>query len=134
MTKFKILLTINAVLAAVSGIACMVMPDQLLAHYDVNLPSMGLVVYQFWGATLLGLGLLIWLFRDTSDHNLQWKISLSLFITNALCCVMAVRGQYAGANSRGWSMVILFGLFALIYGVLALMKPRKTPLNDEKPG
>lgn len=78
---------------------------------------MGIVVYQFWGATLLGLGMLIWISRTITDRLLQRRISLALFITNALCCVIAVRGQYAGANARGWFMVVLFGLFAVVYGI-----------------
>ena len=82
---------------------------------------MGIVVYQFWGATLVGLGMLIWISRTITDRLLQRRISLALFITNALCCVMAVRGQYAGANTRGWSMVVLFGLLAVAYGISTFM-------------
>ena len=86
---------------------------------------MGLVVYQFWGATLIGLGLIIWLARATTDRSLQWKLSLALFATNGLSCAMAFRGQYAGANARGWSTVVLFGLLALAYGAFALVKPKE---------
>ena len=115
--KFKTLLAVNSVLAVASGVACILVPVQLLAHYEVTLSPMGIVVYQFWGATIVGLGMLIWISRTITDRLLQRRISLALFITNALCCVMAVRGQYAGANARGWSMVVLFGLFAVVYGI-----------------
>ena len=122
--KFKVLLTVNSVLALVAGTACVLVPVQLLAHYEVTLSPMGLVVYQFWGATLLGLGMLIWIARAINDPVLQRRISLALFVTNALSCVMAVRGQYAGANARGWSMVVLFGLLAVAYGVFIFVKPQ----------
>ena len=45
--KFKTLLTINAVLAIASGIACVLVPDELLSNYEVSLSRMGLVIYQF---------------------------------------------------------------------------------------
>jgi hypothetical protein len=131
--KFKALVTVNSILALVSGAACVLVPAQLLAHYEVSLSPMGIVIYQFWGATLVGLGLLIWFARTITDRLPQRKISLALFVTNALSCVTAFRGQYAGANARGWSMVILFGLFALAYGAFTLMKPQNTVSNDGRP-
>jgi hypothetical protein len=32
--------------------------------YDVTLTEMGNVIYQFWGSTLVGIGLLAWFVRD----------------------------------------------------------------------
>lgn len=121
---FKVLLTINSALAFISGIACVVIPAQLLEFYDVRLSPMGLVIYQFWGASLIGLGLLTWFARSIRESMLKRRIALALFITNGLSCVMAVRGQYAGANTSGWSMVALFLLLALGFGTLMLIKPR----------
>jgi hypothetical protein len=85
---------------------------------------MGLVTYQFWGSTLIGLGLLAWFSRNIQESVLQRNFVLALFIANALSCVMAVRGQFAGANSFGWSMVALFFLLALGFGTFILRKPR----------
>jgi hypothetical protein len=129
----KSLLTVNSVLAFVSGTACVLVPAQLLAHYEVTLPPMGLVVYQFWGSTLIGLGLLIWIARADTGRQLQRKISLALFVTNTLCCVMAVRGQYAGANARGWSMVVLFGVLAVAYGAFIFVKPQNSATKNGRP-
>jgi hypothetical protein len=122
--KFKILLTINSALAFVSGIACVLMPAQLLTSYDVSLAPMGLVIYQFWGAALIGLGMLTWFARSVRESALQRKFALALFITNGLSCVMAVRGQFAGANTFGWSTVALFFLLALGFGAFVPIKPR----------
>jgi hypothetical protein len=125
--KFKTLLTINAILAFASGTACILMPAQLLAQYNVALPPMGLVIYQFWGAALIGLGLLTWFARSIMDLALQRKFALALFITNGLSVVMAVRGQFAGANSSGWSTVVLFLILTIGYGVFLFTIP--TTLN-----
>jgi hypothetical protein len=106
------------------GIACVLMPAQLLASYDVSLAPMGLVIYQFWGVALIGLGMLTWFARSVKESALQRRFALALFITNGLNCVMAVRGQFAGANTFGWSMVALFLLLALGFGAFVLIKPR----------
>ena len=94
--KFKTLLTINSALAFVSGIACVLMPAQLLASYDLSLAPIGLVIYQFWGAALIGLGMFTWFARGVRESALQRRFAMALFITNGLSCVMAVRGQFAG--------------------------------------
>ena len=122
--KFKTLLTINSALAFISGIACVLMPAQLLASYDVSLAPMGLVIYQFWGTTLIGLGMLTWFARSVRELALQRRFALALFVTNGLSCVMAVRGQFAGANTFGWSTVALYFLLALGFGAFVLIKPR----------
>ena len=123
--KFKTLLTINSVLAFVCGIACVLMPAQLLASYDVSLAPMGLVIYQFWGAALIGLGMLLWFVRSVREPSLQRKFALALFMTNGLSCVMAVRGQFAGANTFGWSTVALFFLLTMGFGAFMRIKTRK---------
>ena len=118
--EFRTLLLINAVIAIPVGSACILAPAQLLATYGVTLPPMGLVVYQFWGAFLLGLGMLTWSARKTEDRGVQRAVASSLFITYLISCAIAVRGQYAGANSVGWSTVALFLLLALGFAYLRL--------------
>ena len=114
---FKTLLTLNSALAVVMGAACVLIPGRLLSNYGISLVPMGLVIYQFWGTTLIGLGLLVWFARDIAKTGLKRAVALSLLITNGLSCIMAVRGQNAGANDFGWSTVVLFLLFALGFAV-----------------
>lgn len=64
--RVKPVLVINSIMAVPTGIACILAPASLLDLYGVALPPMGLVVYQFWGVTLFGLGMLTWLLRNTA--------------------------------------------------------------------
>jgi hypothetical protein len=122
--KFKTLLTINSIVAFISGIACVLIPAKLLASYNVSLAPMGLVVYQFWGASLIGLGMFSWFSRSIKESTLQRKFALTLFITNGLSCVMAVRGQFAGANNFVWSTVALYLLLTVGFGVFSFIKSK----------
>lgn len=119
--KFKTILTINSVLAFAAGLACVLMPAQLIANYGVNLTSMGLVIYQFWGVALIGIGMLSWFVRGINELALQKKIAIVLLITNGLSSIIAVRGQYAGANASGWTTVVTFFILALCYGIFLLI-------------
>lgn len=122
--EFRTLLLINAAIAIPAGIACILAPEQLLATYGVTLPPMGLVVYQFWGAFLFGLGLLTWSARKTEERGAQKGIASSLIITYGFSCAIAVKGQFAGANNMGWSTVALFLLLASGFAYLRLGRLR----------
>lgn len=124
--KFKTLITINAAIMFITGMACIAMPARLLANYGVTLAPMGLVIYQFWGATLVGLGLLTWFARNVKETALQRTFALALFLTHGISCAIAIRGQYAGANATGWSTVAIYFLLALAFGYLVL-RSRKLP-------
>ena len=123
--KFTTLLTINSILAFAGGSACVLMPAQLLASYDVSLAPMGLIIYQFWGVTLIGLGMVTWFARSIQESALQIKFALALFITNGLSCIMSIRGQFAGANTFGWFTVLLFFLLTLGFGTFMRIKTRE---------
>ena len=122
--KFKTLLIINAVIAFSTGIACVLIPASLLLTYGVTLTPMGLIIYQFWGATLIGIGMLTWFARNIRESGVQKAFALSLFIAYAMSCIMAIRGQFAGANSFGWTTVALYFLLALSFGYFQFVKLR----------
>jgi hypothetical protein len=125
LMKLKTLLIINSVIAFPTGIACVLVPASLLSMYGITLIPMGLVIYQFWGATLLGLGMLTWFARNTKEPGVQKALALSLFITYGMSCFLAIRGQFEGANSLGWSTVALYVLLTPGFGYFRFMKLRR---------
>ncbi|MFC1493158.1 hypothetical protein ACFL6O_04295 [candidate division KSB1 bacterium] len=124
--SFKNLLTINAVIAIFMGSACMLLPAKLLSNYGVVLPQMGMVIYQFWGATLFGLGLVTWLLRVSNEIKVQRSFALALCLTYCLSCIFAVKGQYSGANYFGWSTVALYLVLAIAFGYYRFYVFRKS--------
>lgn len=127
--NFRLLLTMNALLSIVSGIACVLFPAKLLSNYGLTLMPMGVIIYQFWGSTLIGLGLLIWMARNSKELKTQRLLALSLFITNGLGFYFSIQGQFAGANVLGWSTVLLYFSLMFGYGIFLALK---TP-TEKKP-
>lgn len=132
--SFRVLMAINSFIAVPMGAACVLVPAQLVGSFGVTLTPMGLVIYQFWGVTLVGLGLLTWFARATEARGTQRALAAALFVFHVLSCAIAVRGQQAGASDMGWSNVALFLLLALAFGYLCLvgLRPssgRKGPEN-----
>lgn len=124
---YKNLMAVHSVVAVPMGIACIAMPSGLLANYGVSLPPMGRVIYQFWGVSLLGLGVLTWILRDSVEPRVEARISLALAGIHFLNGVMAVRGQLAGANDFGWTTV---GLFLLLTVAFAYTRFATVPRED----
>lgn len=122
--KYRTLLSIYSAIAVVMGLGCVLIPDQLISNYGVELEPMGSVIYQFWGATLIGLGMLTWATRTIEHAGLQRAIAFSLLITNGLSVVIAVRGQDAGANALGWSTVTLFAFLTAGFAWLVVLRYR----------
>lgn len=117
---FKTLATIQAVSMVLGGAACTAMPATMLANYGLTLSPLGLLIYQFWGVSLLGLGALTWSVRAVVAAPIQRAAALSLLLSNGLGGLLAVRGQLLGANGMGWSTVALFALLAVGAGCCAL--------------
>lgn len=113
--KFKTLTTVLSVVAVINGLGCFFAPEMMLASFGVTLPPMGLVVYQFWGSTMIGLGLMLWFARVVEDGKTQKNFSVATLIFSVLSIYPAVQGQFSGANAMGWSMVGLFGLLSVVF-------------------
>ncbi len=110
--NYKILIVINSSIAILSGLLCLLLPATLLANYDVALSSMGLIIYQFWGVSLIGLGIITWMVSFIEETKHRQRITITLFIINILNTYLAYTGQFNGANTFGWSTVIMFGLLS----------------------
>jgi hypothetical protein len=87
---------------------------------------MGIVIYQFWGAALVGIGLLSWFARNIVEIAYQKVFALSLFIMNGMSFIIALKGQYAGANNLGWSTVAIYLFLAIGFGLMNLTIAKKT--------
>ena len=120
----RIFLTVFAALNIIGGLGCVIAPAAMLASFGVVLPDMGLVIYQFWGASTAAIGGLVCLFRDQWDAGIPVPMAGVLAALNGANTVIAVRGQFAGANAAGWTMVALYALFALAFLAAAIRSPR----------
>ena len=63
----KVFLAIAAAIAIIYGVAFVLIPDFLLASYGMTTEPSTVLSARYFGLTLLGLGLVVWLVRETSD-------------------------------------------------------------------
>jgi hypothetical protein len=122
--KLNLLLTIAAVVAAVFGLAFVLVSGPLLSLYGITLDPAGTLVAQLFGATLIGFAVLNWFARNISDRGALQAVVMANLVTDVVGFVMILLGQLARvANALGWSSVAIYLLLALGFAYFQFMKP-----------
>ncbi len=122
--KLSTLMIINAVVAAVYGVAFVLVPDQLISLYDVDASEALIYVGRLLGAALVGFAVLTWSARNATDTDARKAIVLALLVSDGIGFIVALIGQLADVvNSLGWSTVAVYLLLALGWGYFQFVKP-----------
>lgn len=122
--KLKTLMTINAIVAIVFGVAFVIVPTQAYSLYDITADEQLIYMGQLFGAALIGFALLTWMARNATDSDARKAIVLALFISNGIGFVVALIGQLGNVvNTLGWSTVAIYLLLALGFGYFQFFKP-----------
>lgn len=121
--KLNTLFTINAVIASLFGLAFLVFPQQTLAQYAIEVSGAAAGVMRFFGASLLGFGILTWLCRNSGESDARNAIVMALFLSDAIGTVVALYLQLSGmVNAMGWTTVVIYALLAVGFGMFAFKK------------
>jgi len=122
--NLSLLFTVNAIVAAVFGLAFVIAPRQAASLYGVTADAQFRYLAQLFGAALVGFAVLTWVARNATASDARKAIVLALFISNAVGFVLALLGQMAGVvNTMGWSTVAIYLLLALAFGYFQFVKP-----------
>lgn len=112
--KLPALLSIVGVVAILFGIGFVAFPVEVLAQYGVTADRYTAFMSRLFGATLIQVGVLLWLARNIIDSLGRRAIVLSGLIAMAVAFVVSLYGMMNGiANALGWSTVVIYALFAI---------------------
>jgi hypothetical protein len=122
--KLNTLMVINTIVAAVFGIAFVLVPAQVIQLYGITVDAPLKYVGQLFGAALVGFAFLTWSARNATDSDARRAIVLALFVSDGVGFIVALIGQLAGVvNSLGWSTVAIYLLLALGFGYFQFTRP-----------
>jgi len=122
--KLSTLMTVNAVVAAVFGIAFVLVPGQVMSLYGVEKSAALNYVGQLFGAALISFAVLTWSAKNAAQSDARKAIVLALFVGEAVGFVLALIGQLANVVSAlGWSTVAIYLLLALGFGYFQFASP-----------
>jgi hypothetical protein len=122
--KLSTMMIINALVAAVFGVAFVVVPSQSISLYGVEDASEILIlILRLMGASFIGFAVLTWLARNASDSDARRAIVLALIVSDGIGFIAALIAQLADVvNSLGWSTVAIYLLLALGFGYFQFVK------------
>ena len=122
--KLSVLMTINALVAVVFGLAFVILPGQTASLYGVTADAQFRYLAQLFGSALVGFAILTWSARAAPASDARKAIVLALLVSDGLGFILALIGQLGGVvTAIGWSTVAIYLLLALGFGYFQFMAP-----------
>jgi hypothetical protein len=121
--KLNTLLTINAVVILVYAVGALFVPATMLMMYGMTPGPGEQLMTRFFGVSMLALGLLSWLARNTSDAIARRAIIVAFLVFDAVGIVVSLLGTLSKVMSLlGWQVVVIYLLLCIGFGI-QLAKP-----------
>lgn len=122
--KLKTLFIFNAITTILFGIGSIFAPHTLVNLFGSTLNPAGALMMQYGGVWLIGIGLLAWLARNSTDSDARKAIVLAFIICYSLAFVVSLIAQLNNVlNAFGWGTVALNLVLAMGYGYFQFVKP-----------
>jgi hypothetical protein len=116
-------LVVKAVISLAFGITFALVPAAVMPLYGATLDPIGTLMARFFGACLIGIGLICWLDRSADPQALR-GITLALCVGDTVGFIAALLGQLSGVmNALGWVNVAIWLFLAVGLGYFRFLKP-----------
>src|SRR5262245_44877280 len=110
----KLFLSIAAVLAWIFGAGLLLAPDKFYAPMGITMTPILATIVQAHGATLFGLGVVIWLARDADRKGLVAVITGNL-VVQVLSLLVAIRIVLIGGTQAGAPAIVIHTVLGSLY-------------------
>jgi hypothetical protein len=115
--KLKNLFLVNSAVTIIFALVLLLMPAFLLDLFGMPDRPQERLLAHFFGAQLLGAGLITLFARNTKELRSQRSLTLAFFIADGIGFIVAVGGLLSGAmNAMGLLLALGFLLFAIGFG------------------
>jgi hypothetical protein len=128
---------VNAVVLALLGVVFLLLPEFILAQFKAEVYVATLYAARFMGGSLLMSGLLLWFLQDLTTKK-QKVVAYLLLACSVGGFALSLFGMTSIGvlRANGWVPLVIFGVFALIYGYMLFLQPKQTeakPRTVRKP-
>jgi peptidoglycan/LPS O-acetylase OafA/YrhL len=132
--SYRLMFIINAVVLALIGVAFMLMPQSILAQFKSEIYVATLYAARFFGGALLLGGLLLWFLKDL-PAKVQKNVAFVLFAYSIGGFALSLYGMTSLGvlRANGWVLLVIFGLFALVYGYILFLQPKPVASKSRSP-
>lgn len=128
--KLNVFLWIKAAISAVFGFVFLLVPDFGMSLFGTTCEPAGALMTRYFGAALLGVGLVCMLTARSSPSQLQKDVLLSLLVFDSIGLVLALVGQVLDIfNALGWVIVAIWLLLVLGLGYFRFLQPPEMEMS-----
>ena len=123
------LLAIAAVISLLYGAGFLLIPELLSSLYGMKSNPQSVLGFRYFGVTLVGLGLVAWFVKDSTDRSVTRGFLIAVSISSVAGLLVSIWGTLSGImNGMGWSAVLIY--FLLLIGYLYfLLSPVSSPMR-----
>ena len=117
----------TGIIALVFGAFFLLLPEPALQQYGVPTEAHNQMQARYFGATLLQVGLVVWLSRLTRDAVSVRAILIAIIVGNACATAISIWAGLAKLqNAMVWGSVVLYVVLLLGSLYFLLSSPRQT--------
>lgn len=133
--SYRMMFTINAVILAIFGVLLMIMPEFVLTQFKSEVYISNLFVTRLFGSALLLSGIFLWILKDAIPAKMQKNIAFLLLAYSIGGFVASLLGMTSIGilRANGWVLLVLFGLFAMVYAYILFLQPKPAPAKSSSP-
>lgn len=136
--SYRTLFTVNAVLLAIFGALFMLAPQLVLTQFGTEVYVATLFVARLMGSAFLMGGFSLWVLKDIAPAKTQKNMGYFLLAYSIGGFIFSLLGMTSigVVRSNGWVLLVIFGLFTLLYGYSLFLQPKSSeskPRASRKP-
>ena len=127
------LFILNAIVAALGGLAFLFMPDRIMGLYGVDVVSdITRQLAQLLGAEMIGMAAITWLLKGAGDPEDRRGLVLALLI--GWGAGLLVSFLHIDTSSMSWLLTaITYGFFTLAFAYFQFTTPSASPASRPMP-
>jgi hypothetical protein len=125
--KLSTFFAVTGIIALLFGVFFLIFPELALRQYGVPTEAHNQMQARYFGATLLQVGLVVWLSRLTQDAISVRAILIAIIVGNAFAAAISVWAAFAKLqNAMVWGSVLLY-VVLLLGSLYFLLSPTRPP-------
>ncbi len=132
--NYRMMFMINAIASALLGTVLLLMPEFVLVQLGSETYVSTQLIVRFFGGTLLVSGVLLWFLKDVAV-KIQKGAGFALLAGSVGGFALSIIGMTAAGifRSNGWVLLVIFGVFSLVYGYLLFLQPKQSDSKSRAP-
>lgn len=133
--NYRIMFSINAIVAAVLGAVLFVMPEFVLTQLESETYVSTQLAVRFLGGVVFLTGLLLWFLKDVAPAKMQKTVAFILLAGSVVGFILSLLGisSIHIFRSNGWALLVLYGFFSFAYAYILFLQPKSSEAKSRTP-